>query len=70
MKEPLKCRREPNTWLLNLEKGRIAVNDKNVALTVERIRERSPILWGMADKDQIGLVGVMYDVHNGKVSFM
>ncbi len=47
-----------------------AVIDKNVVLTVERIRERSPILRGMADKDQIGLAGAMYDVHNGKVTFM
>ena len=34
-----------------------AVTDKNVVLTVERIRERSPILRGMADKGQIGLAG-------------
>jgi carbonic anhydrase len=47
-----------------------AVADKNVALTVDRIRERSPILRGMVDKGQIGLVGAMYDVHNGKVTFM
>jgi carbonic anhydrase len=46
-----------------------AVTDKNVVLTVERIRERSPILRGMADKGQIGLAGAMYDVHTGKVSF-
>jgi carbonic anhydrase len=38
-------------------------------LTVERIRERSSILRGMADKGQIGLVGAMYDVHTGKVLF-
>ena len=47
-----------------------AVADKNVVLTVERIRERSPILRGMVDKGQIGLAGAMYDVHNGKVTFM
>jgi carbonic anhydrase len=47
-----------------------AVTDKNVVLTLERIRERSPILRSMVDKGQIGLVGAMYDVHNGKVSFM
>jgi carbonic anhydrase len=47
-----------------------AVTDKNVVLTVERIRERSPILRDMADKGQIGLAGAMYDVHNGKVTFM
>jgi carbonic anhydrase len=47
-----------------------AVTDKNVVLTVERIRKRSPILRGMVDKGQIGLAGAMYDVHNGKVTFM
>jgi carbonic anhydrase len=46
-----------------------AVAEKNVVLTVERIRERSPILRSMIDKGQIGLVGAMYDVHTGKVSF-
>ena len=47
-----------------------AVADKNVGLTVERIRKSSPILQGMVDKGQIGLAGAMYDVHNGKVTFM
>lgn len=47
-----------------------AVTDKNVVLTVERIRERSPILLDMVKKGQIGLVGAMYDVHTGKVTFM
>ena len=47
-----------------------AVTDKNVVLTIERIRERSPILLGMVDKGQIGLAGAMYDVHNGKVTIM
>jgi carbonic anhydrase len=47
-----------------------AVTDKNVVLTVERIRERSPILRDMVNKGQIGLEGAMYDVHNGKVTFM
>jgi carbonic anhydrase len=47
-----------------------AVTDKNVVLTVERIRERSPILREMASKGQIGLTGAIYDVHTGKVTFM
>jgi len=41
-----------------------------VALTVDRIRERSPILRGMVEKGQIGLVSAMYDVSNGQVTFM
>lgn len=47
-----------------------AVTDKNVVLTVERIRERSPILRDMVDKGKIGLAGAIYDVHTGKVTFM
>jgi len=47
-----------------------AVTDKNVVLTVERIRERSPILRDMVDKGKIGLAGAVYDVHTGKVTFM
>ena len=44
--------------------------DKNVELTIERIRERSPIQRGMLDKGDIGLAGAMYDVHTGQVAFM
>ena len=47
-----------------------AVAEKNVVLTVERIRERSPILRDMAQKGQIGLTGAMYNVHDGRVTFM
>ncbi len=47
-----------------------AVADKNVVLTIERIRERSPILREMAEKGEIALAGAMYDVHMGRVTFM
>jgi len=47
-----------------------AVADKNVELTMERIRERSPILRGMIDKGDIGLAGAMYDVHTDHVTFL
>jgi carbonic anhydrase len=47
-----------------------AVADKNVALTVDRIRQRSPILRDMADTGKIKIAGAMYDVHTGKVTFM
>ena len=46
-----------------------AVADKNVELTLYRIRERSSILRGMADRGEIGLAGAMYDVRTGKVTF-
>jgi carbonic anhydrase len=47
-----------------------AVAEKNVVLTMERIRQRSPILRDMADTGKIGLAGAMYDVRTGKVTFM
>ena len=47
-----------------------AVAEKNVELTIQRIRQRSSILSNMADKGDIGIEGAMYDVYSGKVSFM
>lgn len=47
-----------------------AVAEKNVMLTIERIRQRSSILRDLADKGEIGISGAMYDVHTGKVTFM
>ena len=47
-----------------------AVADKNVELTIARIRERSLILRGMVDKGDIGLAGAMHDVHTGQVTYM
>ena len=41
----------------------------NVRLTVQQIRERSPVLKEMLDAGQIGLVGGMYDLATGKVTF-
>ena len=46
-----------------------AVAEKNVELTVERIRARSPILRDMADKGEILIEGAMYDVFTGRVRF-
>ena len=47
-----------------------AVAEKNVELTMQRIRQRSAILRDMADKGDIGIAGAMYDVHSGRVTFM
>ena len=47
-----------------------AVADKNVELTLARIRQRSSILRGMAGNGDIGIEGAMYDVHTGKVTFV
>ena len=47
-----------------------AVADKNVELTMARIRERSAILRDMESKGDIMIAGAMYDVRTGKVTFM
>jgi carbonic anhydrase len=47
-----------------------AVADKNVTLTIDRIRQRSSILRDMADTGKIAITGAMYDVHTGRVTFM
>jgi len=45
------------------------VAEANVRLVMEQIRERSPLLRGMLDQSQIGLVGGMYDLSTGEVHF-
>ncbi len=45
------------------------VSDANVALSVAAIRERSAVLREMHDNGEIDIVGAMYDIHTGKVSF-
>jgi carbonic anhydrase len=47
-----------------------AVADKNVELTLQSIRANSPVLKEMLDAGEIKLVGAMYDVKTGQVSFM
>lgn len=46
-----------------------AVADMNVKLTMQKIRDRSLVLRGMIDRGDIILVGAMYDLATGKVSF-
>ena len=41
----------------------------NVRATVANIRERSPVLREMMDAKEIGLIGAMYDLTTGKVTF-
>ncbi|MDX1628957.1 MAG: carbonic anhydrase family protein [Fulvivirga sp.] len=45
------------------------VADKNVELTIEQIKKDSPVLKEMLDEGDIDIVGGMYDVTSGKVSF-
>ena len=45
------------------------VADRNVQLTVEQIRNKSPLLDAMVKNGEIGIVGGMYDIETGKVQF-
>ncbi|RSK41645.1 carbonic anhydrase family protein [Mangrovimonas spongiae] len=45
------------------------VAKKNVALTIENIRQQSPVLKEMEDNNEIKIVGAMYDINTGAVSF-
>jgi carbonic anhydrase len=47
-----------------------AVTQKNVDLTLEAIRSKSPVLKELLDAGEINLVGAMYDVKTGKVNFL
>jgi len=46
-----------------------AVAEMNVQLTMQMLYDRSVVLREMIDKGEIGLVGAMYDISNGKVTF-
>lgn len=49
------------------------VNDvvsKNVHLTIEKMRKDSPLLTEMENEGAIKIVGGIYDISNGKVSFI
>lgn len=45
------------------------VADENVRMTIDQIREKSEILADMEQKGEILIVGGMYDISNGKVTF-
>jgi carbonic anhydrase len=46
-----------------------AVTEMNVQLTMQQLRSRSVVLRQMIDKGEVGLVGAMYDVGTGTVTF-
>lgn len=46
------------------------VCENNVQRAMAQIRERSPILKEMEDNEEIKIVGAIYDMDNGKVSFL
>ena len=45
------------------------VSEKNVILTIDKIRELSPVLKEMEDNNEIDIVGGMYDINSGAVTF-
>ena len=47
-----------------------AVGNKNIELTIDRIREESPVLTEMEQAGEIQIVGGMYDIATGKVNFL
>lgn len=47
-----------------------AVTEMNVVLTMQKLRDRSLVLREMIDKGEVGLVGAMYDVASGQVTFL
>ena len=46
------------------------VTEQNVRLTIEDIRDRSPILKEMEENGEIKVVGALYDMETGEVNFI
>lgn len=46
-----------------------SVAEKNVYMTIENIRKKSPVLKEMEDNGEIKIVGAMYDIKDGSVTF-
>jgi len=46
------------------------VSNRNVELTIENIKAQSPVLNEMLQNGEIDIVGAMYDVKNGAVTFL
>lgn len=46
------------------------VTHKNVELTVQEIRDKSPLLREMDDKGEIDIVGALYDVRTGALTWL
>lgn len=47
-----------------------AVTERNVRLNIERIRAESPILQQMESDGKIAIIGGLYDMDNGEVTFI
>ncbi len=64
---------EPSDASLRNSKNIDFVNEvavKNVQMTIENTRNMSPVLKEMEDHGEIKIVGAMYDIKNGKVTFI
>lgn len=46
------------------------ISDKNVELTIQKIKSDSPVSKDLYEKSEVSIVGAMYDVETGKVTFM
>lgn len=46
------------------------VSEENVRVTVQEIRDKSPILKEMEDNGEIKIIGALYDMDSGKVIFL
>lgn len=47
-----------------------AVAEKNVYLTIDNLRQKSPVLAEMEENGEILVVGAMYDIADGRVHFL
>lgn len=64
---------EPTDESLRNSKNIDFVNNvavKNVEMTIENIRKQSPVLAEQEENGEIKIVGGMYDINNGKVTFL
>ncbi|TSE04680.1 MULTISPECIES: carbonic anhydrase family protein [Aquimarina] len=72
IKPAVKAVVEPEDTSLRTSKNIDFVNEvavKNVHMTIDNIRKESEVLRDMEDNGEILIVGGMYDISNGKVTF-
>ena len=63
---------EPNDESLRTSKNIDFVNnvaEMNVNMSIENIRNQSPVLAEMEKNKEIQIIGGMYDISNGKITF-
>lgn len=73
IKPAVRATKEPSDASRRNSKNGDFVNDvvrNNVLLTIEDTRSLSPVLKEMEDNGEIKIVGAIYDISNGKVTFI